>query len=171
VSKRHLTLVNGASGPPAPVAPRRLRADREGQFQLELRGDDIRRITIIVMDAVHGARLAHAVDKLHPTTVVDLRQTLRFDQPGSSRAAFFDQLSRIHSTYVRAPVEWPYLRIRHLTLEEALPARVYHEAIERWEGHVALLVSKVEHGRYLETVLNRALSERRPEGWDIEQVA
>jgi hypothetical protein len=106
-----------------------------------------------------------------PATVIDLRQTLRFDQPGSSRSVFFDQLSRIRSTYMRAPVEWSDLKIRHLAADQRLPARVFHETVERWEGHIALLVSKVEQARYLETILNLALSEHHPDGWDILQVS
>ncbi|RYG97729.1 MAG: hypothetical protein EON58_09035 [Alphaproteobacteria bacterium] len=171
MSKGHLTLVDNETGTPGPVSPRRLSTDHDGQFQLELKGGDTRYIFIIVMDEVHGLRLSTAVDKLHPITVVDLRQTLRFDQPGSSRTAFFEQLSRIRSTYLRAPIEWPHIQTRHLATNQSLPARVYHETVERWEGPIALLVSKVEHGRYLEAVLNRVLSEHRPGGWEIEQVA
>lgn len=171
MKKGHLTLVDSASAPPAPVAPRRLSTDQQGQFQLELKSTDVRHILIVVMDAVHGSRLANVVEKLLPVTVVDLRQTLRFDQPGSSRSAFFDQLSRIRSTYLRAPIEWPHLNASPLATDHRLPARVYHEAVERWDGHVAFLVSKIEQARYLEAGLNRALSERRTEGWDIMRVA
>ena len=72
---------------------------------------------------------------------------------------------------MRAPVEWSDLQTRHSAADQRLPTRVFHEAVERWEGHIALLVSKVEQARYLETILNLALSERRPDGWDILQVA
>lgn len=171
MKKCHLTLVDSAAASPPQPAPRRLSTNRQGQFQLELKGGEVRHILIIVMDAVHGSRLASAVEKLLPVTVIDLRQTLRFDQPGSSRSAFFHQLSRIRSTYMRVPVEWSDLQARHLAADQRLPTRVFHEAVERWEGHIALLVSKVEHARYLEAILNLALSERRPDGWDILQVA
>jgi len=166
---RHLTVVDNQTV--APTAPRRLSTNSQGQFQLELKDGEIRRILIIVMDEIHGARLATVVEKLHPITVVDLRQTLRFDQPGSSRTLFFDRLSRVRSTYLRAPIQWSQMEARHLNSKHPLPARVYHEAVERWDGHIALLVSKIEHARYLESMLNLALSERQPEGWGIEQVA
>lgn len=170
----HLTLVNRVDTPPsstAPRAPRRLSTDRQGQFQLELNGCEVRHIIIIVMDAVHGSRLATTVEKLLPATVIDLRQTLRFDQPGSSRSTFFDLLSRTRSTYIRAPIEWSGIQTRHLATDQRLPTRVFHETVERWEGHIALLVSKVEQARFLATTLNLTLSVRRTEGWDILQVA
>lgn len=171
MKKGHLTLVDGAMSHQKPRAPRRLSTDRQGQFQLELQDGDIRHILIVAMDAVHGSRVATAVEKTLPNTVVDLRQTLRFDQPGLSRTSFFDQLKRVRATYMREPVDWPHFLSPHLITDQRLPIRVYHEAVERWDGHVALLVSKAEHAQYLKALLNRDLSERRPAGWDILQVA
>jgi hypothetical protein len=171
MKKGHLTLVDGADAPPPSPAPRRLSTNRQGQFRLELKDGEVRHILIIVMDAVHGSRLASAMEKLLPATVIDLRQTLRFDQPGSSRSAFFDQLSRIRSTYMRAPIEWSDIQTRRLSADQRLPTRIFHEVVERWEGHIAFLVSKIDQAQYLETILNLTLSERRPDGWDILQVA
>ena len=171
MKKGHLTLVGGDESHRKPSAPRRLSTDRQGQFRLELQEGDIRHILIVAMDAVHGSRVATAVEKTLPITVVDLRQTLRFDQPGLSRASFFDQLKRVRATYLREPVDWPHLQSCRLITNQRLPIRVYHEAVERWDGHIALLVSKAEHAQYLGALLNRDLSECRPAGWDILQVA
>jgi len=168
---RHLTLVENSSSTPTSVAPRRLKTDSQGQLQLDLKDGNIRHIRIIAMDVVHGAKLSTMFDRLQPTTVLDLRKTLRFDQPGLSRYSFFNQLSRIRSAYFKEPIEWPKLKAYHLSSSQPLSARVYHEVVERWDGHLVLLVSKAEHARYLEVALNRALSERRSDGWDIEQVA
>lgn len=167
---RHLSIVDNLAPPPSPARPRRLSTNKQGQFQFELKDGEIRHILIVVMDEVHGSRLASAVDRLPPVVVVDLRQTLRFDQPGLSRTSFFDHLSRLRSVYLREPIEWHQLPTKHINDKSSLPIRLYHEAVERWEGHIALLVSKLEHARYLESVLNIALMERRPDGWEIEQV-
>lgn len=171
MTMRHLTIVDEGVRAPGVAVPRRLATDSQGQFRLELKDGEIRHIRIIPMDLIHGTRLSTVFDRIHPTIVLDLRKTLRFDQPGLSRHAFFNHLSRIRSTYFREPVEWPKLKAYHLSSRQSLPVRVYHEAVERWDGHIVLLVSKAEHARYLEVALNRALSEHRSDGWDIERVA
>jgi hypothetical protein len=170
MTKRHLTIVNNLVPHSAPASPRRLSTNKQGQFQLELKDGDIRHILIVVMDQVHGSRFASAVDRLPPVVVVDLRQTLRFDQPGLSRASFFDHLTKLRAVYMREPIEWHHFPTKHINHNRSLPTRLYHEAVERWEGHIALLVSKFEHARYLESMLNMALMERRPDGWEIEHV-
>ena len=74
MKKGHLTLVDGATSHRRPPAPRRLSTDRQGQFQLELKDGDVRHILIVAMDAVHGSRVATAVEKTLPVTVVDARR-------------------------------------------------------------------------------------------------
>lgn len=69
----HLTLVDSGDASPLPPALRRLSTNPQGQFQLELKDGEVRHILIIVVDAVHGSRLATAVEKLLPATVIDLR--------------------------------------------------------------------------------------------------
>lgn len=167
--RSHLTVVDNDS-PAASSRPRRLSADANGQFEFELDGGEIRCFLIVAMDEVHGSKLLAELERHHPAIVLDLRSILRFDQPGISRSAFFRILSRTHSHYMREPVIWGDIQLRHMNASTYLPARLYHETVERWEGNVALLVSKIAQAKHLEALLNLTLSQRRPTGWGIEQV-
>lgn len=174
MNRKHLSIVPDSAAGVAvapPPAPRRITAESDGQLKLDLKGGEIRRILIVSMDTVHGTRLAALLEELQAATVVDLRHAIRFDLPGLNRVRFFDALSRSQTAYTRAPLDWQSQNLNPFAGTHCLPTRLHHEAVERWDGHLLLLVSKPEHARGIHSLLNGALSATRPDGWGIEQVA
>lgn len=148
----------------------RHRIDQDGQYELDFFNEETRSFLIVAMDEVHGLKLLSEIERVHPSIVLDLRSILRFDQPGISRAKFFGILNRTDAVYCREDMHWSKIKIRHMGVSAHLPQRLFHEAVERWEGNIALLVSKNLQARHLETMLNLTLSQWRPSGWGIEKV-
>lgn len=106
---------------------------------------------------------------LHPVLVMDLRHSIRFDLPGTSRSLFLDRVAYLRSCYMREPIEWHRLEIRPATVGGRLPPKLHHEVVERGNGNLMLLVAKPEHGRHVSSMLNLALAGTRTQGWRIEQ--
>lgn len=165
---RHLRIVT--SGDIAePITPRPVQFDAEGQLSLALDDEPARRIVVAALDRIHGARLHELMTELHPALVLDLRHSVRFDLPGTSRTLFLDRISRLRSCYMRAPIEWHRIDVRPATTGGALPVRLHHELLEREHGNVMLLVAQPEHGRHMSSILNLELARAKAQGWRIEQ--
>lgn len=141
------------------------------QFELDLGDRACRIMTIAVTDSLHGQTLLDVIDKVSPEFVLDLRDVLRFNLPGMSRDLFFHMLSNRGVHYARVPVGWHNIAPRAVTAGSTLPARLQHEAVERWGGNLVLLVSRNEHALHTQAMLNLVLSSRRSKGWQIQRVS
>lgn len=150
------------------TGPRIERRDEYGQLELDL-GDQVRRILVAAMDRIHGIRLHELVTEIHPVVVLDLRNTIRFDLPGMNRDSFLQTVSRVHSSYMRAPMKWQNDLRAAVQINAVLPVRLHHEVIERRDGNLMLLVNKPEHARKISSMLNVTLSQSHAKRWDIEQ--
>lgn len=146
-----------------------VRQDHNGQLELDLGDDRIRRILVAAMDRIHGLRLHELVAEVHPVTVLDLRHTIRFDLPGTSRLMFLESVSRVRSLYMRVPMEWHGDVQSAVNVDVVLPVRLHHEVVERRDGNLMLLVKKPEHALRISSMLNVTLSKSDLHGWDIEQ--
>jgi hypothetical protein len=141
-------------------------------MELDLGDDDrVRRILVAVMDRIHGTRLHDLVVEIHPAVVLDLRNTIRFDLPGTSRDRFLDSVSRIRSSYMRAPMPWTADIGGPVLVDYDLPVRLHHEVIERSDGNLMLLVNKPEHAFRISSILNVALSKKSLRRWDIQHAS
>jgi hypothetical protein len=156
--KGHLRVVDSATGIAIPARLPEREAD--GQMRLDLADPLRRRIVVAAVDRLHGSRLHELIVDLHPTVVMDLRHTIRFDLPGTNRGCFLEHLSNARSLYLRVPLEWPHLDVKPVNRTIAIPTRLYHETVERPEGNLMLLVAKPDHARYISTALNLAIREK-----------
>ena len=106
--------------------------EQKGQLSFEFDKAIVRRITIVAMDEVHGKQLHLILNDLRPNVVIDLRYSVRFDIPGSSRTMFFIELERIQANYLRVPVEWHLLAPRPIDVSNHdIPHRLHFEVVER----------------------------------------
>lgn len=166
---RHLRVVDDSDG--WRPAPKIVRPDDDRQLELDLGDDDqIRRILVAVMDRIHGARLHDLVTEIHPAVVLDLRNTIRFDLPGTNRDRFLKVVSQVRSSYMRAPMAWHADLCGPVVADYVLPVRLHHEVVERSDGNLMLLVNKPEHAFRISSMLNIAFSKSRMRKWDIEHV-
>lgn len=146
--------------------------EHSGQFRFNFDVEPIRRIVLIPMDEVDGILLHHLVFELEPIAAMDLRHAVRFDLPGTNRNRFFGDLRLAHTLYIREPIEWHDLDITPFAVDAALvPARLFHEIIEREDGHVLLLVPNKQSATIMASALNLALTRKKTHGWRIEQAA
>lgn len=143
--------------------------DEARQLELDLGDDPVRRILVAAMDRLHGLRLHALLVEIHPVLVLDLRNTIRFDLPGTSRNLFLQTVSKARSSYMRAPMEWHRSVQAPVHIEVNLPGRLRHEVIEKHEGNLMLLVNKPEQALHVSSMLNVTLSQSHLTGWDIEQ--
>lgn len=166
MTERRLRIVDGSDDwHPTPTI---IRHDDDGQLEFDLGDSDrVRRILVAVMDRIHGARLQELIAEIHPTVVLDLRNTIRFDLPGTSRDRFLDTVSRVRASYMRAPMAWQSDLKGPVLIDYALPIRLHHEVVERSDGNLMLLVNKSEHALRISSLLNVALSKNHL-SWDIE---
>lgn len=146
--------------------------EHSGQFRFNFDVEPIRRIVLIPMDEVDGILLHHLVFELAPIAAMDLRHAVRFDLPGTNRSRFFGDLRLAHTLYIREPIEWHDLDITPFAVDAGLvPARLFHEIIEREDGHVLLLVPNKRSATIMASALNLALTRKKTHGWRIEQAA
>lgn len=167
MTERRLRLVNDSDR--WELTQALVRHDEFGQLELDFGDDPVRKILVAAMDRIHGLRLHGLVAEVHPVVVLDLRSTIRFDLPGTSRDRFLDNISRIHSSYMRAPMTWHDDVRTAVDVEVELPLRLYHEVIERHVGNLMLLVNKPEHALRLSSMLNVTLTQHRLGRWDVKQ--
>lgn len=168
MTARRLRVVDESSG--GRVSPRVMRYDQHGQLELDLGDDRVRRILVAAMDRIHGLRLHELVTEVHPVVVLDLRNTIRFDLPGTNRDRFLEIVSRVQSSYMRAPMTWHGDLRAPVHIDLVLPVRLHHEVVERHDGNLMLLVNKPEHALRISSMLNVTLSQNHIKKWDIEQV-
>lgn len=146
--------------------------EHSGQFRFNFDVEPVRRIVLIPMDEIDGVLLHHLVFELTPVAAMDLRHAVRFDLPGTNRNRFFGDLRVAHTLYIREPIEWHELELSPFAIDAALvPARLFHEIIEREDGHVMLLLPNKQSSIIMASALNLALTRRRTHGWRIEQAA
>ncbi|WP_454279021.1 hypothetical protein [Sphingomonas sp. Marseille-Q8236] len=141
------------------------------QLELDLGDRACRIMKIAATESLHGQTLSALIDQVSPEFVLDLRDVLRFNLPGLSRDVFFHMLSARGVHYARVPIGWHSISPKAVTAGAPLPARLQHEAIERWGGNLVLLVSRNEHALHTQAMLNMALSSHRSRGWRIERVS
>jgi len=146
------------------------RHNKHGQLELDLNDEPVRKIIVAAMDRIHGQTLHEIVADFHPALVLDLRNTIRFDLPGTSREVFLEMISQMHCAYMRAPITWDVNLRGPVQVELELPVRLRHEVIERPDGNLILLVNKSEHVLKLSSMLNVALSSYHANRWEIDQV-
>lgn len=169
MTERRLRIVDGSDD--CHPTPTIVRHDDDGQLEFDLGEDDrVRRILVAVMDRIHGEHLHTLVAEIHPTVVLDLRNTIRFDLPGTSRDRFLDIVSRVSSSYMRAPMTWQSDLRGPVPINYTLPIRLHHEVIERSDGNLMLLVNKTEHALRISSLLNVALSKNSFKRWHIQHV-
>lgn len=146
--------------------------EHSGQFRFNFDVEPIRRIVLIPMDDIDGVRLHDLLFELAPVAAMDLRYAVRFDLPGTNRHRFFGDLQQAHTIYIREPIEWHSLEIGSFALDSRIvPHRLFHEIIEREDGHILLLVPNRKDANVMASALNLALTSRRTHGWRIEQAA
>lgn len=146
--------------------------EHSGQFRFNFDEEPVRRIVLIPMDDVDGMLLHHLVVELTPVAAMDLRHAVRFDLPGTNRNKFFGDLRVAHTLYIREPIEWHALQLNPFAIDATLvPARLFHEIIEREDGHVLLLLPNKQSTVIMASALNLALTSKKAHGWRIEQAA
>lgn len=126
------------------------------------------KMTIAVMDTVHGIEFCDIVSELRPKVVLDMRRSVRFDLPGSSRSHIFRQFSKNGTLYSRASLKWHDLTPSDFMLgENSLSIRLKHELLEREESPLLILVQKSSHAQLLHSFVNRQLQESGKDNWLI----
>lgn len=150
--------------------PNPIRHNENGQLEFNLGDDQVRKILVAAMDRIHGLRLLELVQEVHPVVVLDLRNAIRFDLPGTSRHMFLESVARVRSMYMRVPMEWRANVHTFVQADLDLPSRLHHELIERGDGNVMLLVKNPEHALRISSMMNVTLSKFQTKHWDIQQV-
>lgn len=144
--------------------------EHSGQFRFNFDVEPVRRIVLIPMDEVDGAVLHQLLCELAPVAAMDLRHAVRFDLPGTNRNRFFNDLKLTDTLYVREPIEWHALELSPFVTDSNLvPVRLFHEIVEREDGHVMLLLPDKKSAVIMASALNLALTLKRTHGWRIEQ--
>lgn len=135
------------------------------EFHNENKGS---KLAIAVMDTVHGADLCRFIDEFSPKVALDMRFSVRFDVPGSSRNHIFRQLEKCRALYSRAAVRWHDLSPSDFMLRDApISHRLNHELFERGETPILVFVQKTEHAQFLHSFLNRQISGRNVDDWSV----
>lgn len=146
--------------------------EHSGQFRFNFDVEPVRRIVLIPMDEIDGVLLHQLVFELTPIAAMDLRHAVRFDLPGTNRSRFFGDLRLAQTLYIREPIEWHELMLSPFAVDSTLvPMRLFHEVIEREDGHVMLLLPNKQSAVVMASALNLALTQRKTHGWRIEQAA
>ena len=126
------------------------------------------KLAIAVMDTVHGADLCRFIDEFSPKVALDMRFSIRFDVPGSSRNHIFRQLEKCRTLYSRAAVKWHDLSPSDFMLNNApISQRLNHELFERGETPLLVFVQKQTHAQLLHSFLNRQISKRETNDWSV----
>lgn len=168
---RFLRVVGEDSPTQMLPAERRVPED-SGQFRFNFDSDPVRRIVLIPMDDIDGVRLHDLLFELEPIAAMDLRYAVRFDLPGTNRNRFFGDLRLSHTAYIREPIEWHAIDSNPFAVDgKILPPRLFHEVVEREDGHFLILVPTRKDAGVMASALNIAMTVRRSHGWRIEQVA
>lgn len=127
-------------------------------------------IVLVAMEAMTGAVLRNLLVARRPDSVVDLRELIRFDLPGTSREDIFQCFTIIHTHYARDPLPWHKLEARDLALKAAPVSQVLmHEVTERSAKCVMVFVYRREESKLLAPHLTRVMGERIPGPWRIEE--
>jgi hypothetical protein len=146
--------------------------EHSGQFRFNFDVEPVRRIVLIPMDEIDGVILHEIVFELSPVAAMDLRHAVRFDLPGTNRNRFFGDLRLAHTLYIREPIEWHELTLNPFAIDsKVVPERLFHEIIEREDGHVMLLLPNKQTSIIMASALNLALTRKKTHGWRIEQAA
>lgn len=132
-------------------------SSRESQLEFDFGNSHIRRVLVAAMERIHGARLHELLYELHPTVVLDLRNTIRFDLPGTNRDLFLGRISELRSCYVRAPMEWKAGPTSGHDGNDLypLPDRVNEQVLDIREGNVMLLVNRSIHAAHISSLLDK----------------
>ena len=169
---RWLRIVGEDSRVASPEPGVRHVPEHNGQFRFNFDVEPVRRIVLIPMDDIDGVRLHDLLFELEPVAAMDLRYAVRFDLPGTNRRRFFGDLEQAHTHYIREPIEWHSMETGAFALDcRIVPPRLFHEIIEREDGHILLLVPNRKNAGFMASALNLALTSRRTHGWRIEQAA
>jgi hypothetical protein len=144
---------------------------RESQLEFDFGNSHIRRVLITAMERLHGARLHELLYELNPTVVLDLRNTIRFDLPGTNRDLFLGRISELRSCYVRAPMEW---KAGPTSAQDGndrypLPDRVNEQVLDRREGNIMLLVNRSSHAAHISSMLDRTRAANRFYDFSVDQ--
>lgn len=130
------------------------------------------KLTIVVMETVHGLDFCNLVSDLVPKIILDMRLSVRFDLPGSSRDHIFNQFKRSRALYSRASLNWHDLTHSDFMLgENSLSNRLNHELLEREESPLLILVQKPSHAQLLHSFVNRQLKGNGKENWSVGHCA
>lgn len=126
------------------------------------------RIEIVSTDGLHGTRLRELILSKKPKVAIDLRHTIRFDFPGTSRTQVLSCFRATSTVYVREPLPWHSLQRRDfISGDRIISQRLEYETVERVHSPVMVFVPKDEHVLFLTAYLNRILSKRSKCPWKI----
>ncbi|WP_249696553.1 hypothetical protein [Stappia sp. WLB 29] len=118
-------------------------------------------IYIVTMDNIHGRKFCDIIIAKKPKIIIDLRQTVRFDLPGTNRDVVFKHFNASNSLYLRNPLPWHELRIRDFILgERKISLRLEHEVAERKQNPVLILAPSAEKAPSLISYIGRSLLSR-----------
>lgn len=172
----HIRLVDTKGEDPALPSPKTTvgkRSTRKGeQLRLDLDGEHHeKRVVLVAMDSIHGRMFSDLIFALRPQIVLDMRHAIRFDLPGTSRAQIFARFTEVQAFYATASIPWHELKASDFMIDRgSLSHRLHHEILERTEHQIMILLPAPNHARYLRSYLNRKLSERAEQDWEIKEV-
>lgn len=118
-------------------------------------------ILIVPTEFMNGPALRSIISERRPRSVVDLREMIRFDLPGTSRDDVFRTMRLYNTFYVSDPLPWHRLDAKAFAmLQGPISSVLFHEIVERKSECVLVFVFRHDESRLIVAHLNKILSEQ-----------
>jgi hypothetical protein len=129
-------------------------------------------IVIACLEAMNGGKLHKLLVNHHPDSVVDLRELIRFDFPGTSREHVFSAFRSIRARYVKDPLPWHQLAVKDLIGSDfPVSMSLMHEVAERQAHCVMVFVPHEDNCRHMAAHLRRTVPQRLLTPFHIEEAS
>lgn len=129
-------------------------------------------VVIASLEAMTGAQLRSLLADRRPDTVVDLREMIRFDLPGTNRGDIFKTFRYFNAHYVKDPLPWHSLTTRDFgASDNPVSTRLIHEVVERSLSRVMIFVTRPADCRSIAAHLRRIMPERLSVPFHIEEAS
>ncbi len=129
-------------------------------------------IVIASLEAMTGAQLRKLLADRRPDTVLDLREMIRFDLPGTNRGDIFKTFNYFNAHYVRDPLPWHSLTARDFgASDDPVSTRLIHEVVERSLSRVMIFVTRPVECRSIAAHLRRIMPNRLSVPFHIEETS
>jgi hypothetical protein len=127
-------------------------------------------IVIACLEAMSGGRLRNLLVSHRPDAVVDLRELIRFDLPGTNRKDVFNTFRSLHARYVKDPLPWHQLAVKDLIGSDyPISMSLLHEVAERDANCVMIFVPRQDDRRHVAAHLRRIVPQRLSMPFRIEE--